>query len=204
MLYGPDGLPLAAVPPGPNPLTEERINRDLHALDTLLHIRWIENAYANHDEDRFEGRYALCCHWPQVDGRWEEVRAGGCDPAAAYDWMGWFCEDMTDAASVPQDPESMMSKVYELLSKADNERQPWAVRMASAMEKNAKRRKEILRDAGDLAQRAAEELFGIKSFRKGKKTNDPQRLDYSGLGREVKEELRHTGLLTDEEEEEDE
>lgn len=200
MLYGPDGSPLQEVAPGPNPLTEERVNAELQSLDTLLHIRWINGAYYNQEKDRDEGRYALCCHWPQVDKRWIEVREGGCDSQAAWDIMGWFCEDMHDASSVPQTPESMMAKAYELLSSADNTRQPWAERMASAMGKNAKRRKDMLTDAGDLAAKAAAEIFGTKSMRKGKKTNDPSRLDYSGLGREVEEELAHQGLLTEEDE----
>ena len=189
-LFGPDGFELKAPVPGPNPFTEERVNKELQSLDSLLHIRWVENVYANQTTQQMEGRYAMCCHWPKVDKRWEEVRSGGCDPAAAFDIMGWFCEDIHDANTVPQDPESIMHKMMELLHNADNERQPWAERMAGTAQHNKDLKKQKVKDAGDLAERAVKEVVGIKSLRYGKKTNDPSRLDHAeGMRRELEEEL---------------
>ena len=189
-LFGPDGFELEAAPPGPNSLTEERVNAELQSLDTLLHIRWVENAYANEAEQRFEGRYALCCYWPKIDKRWEEVRSEGCDPAAAFDIMGWFCEDIHDASTVPRDPESIMNKMLELLHNADNERQPWAERMAGTAQHNKDLKRQKVIEAGEIAERAAKEVMGMKSFRHGKHTNDPSRLDHAdGMRREIEQEL---------------
>lgn len=82
-----------------------------------------------------------------------------------------------------------MQQVEELLGKADNERQPWAERMREAAAHNVKQRKDIVKQAGEYAGQLAREISGIKSFRHGKKTNDPSRLDYSGMGREMAQEL---------------
>ena len=51
-------------------------------------------------------------------------------------------------------------------------------------------KKQKVKDAGELAERAAKEVVGIKSLRYGKKTNDPSRLDHAeGMRRELEEEL---------------
>ena len=113
-------MALGDVPPGPNVLTEERVNRTLRGFDTLLHIRWFESAYRNERLGRYEGRYGLCCWWPRVDKRWSMVQSGEMGELEAFDIMGWFTEDIHDATSIPVDPESMMQKVEELLGKADN------------------------------------------------------------------------------------
>ena len=189
-LFGPDGFALEAAPPGPNSLTEERVNRELQSLDSLLHIRWFECAYANEAEQRLEGRYALCCHWPRSDKRWEMVQSGEISPADTIDIMGWFCEDIHDAGSVPKDPEAVMHKMMELLHNADNERQPWAERMAGTAQHNKDQKKRAVKEAGELAEQAAREVCGIKSFRHGKHTNDPSRLDHAeGMRREIAQEL---------------
>lgn len=188
-IYGPDGMALGDVPPGPNVLTEERVNNELRQLDSLLHIRWFESAYLNQRLGRYEGRYGLCVWWPKVDKRWSMVQSGEMGEQDAFDIMGWFTEDIHDATTVPVDPEAMMHKVHELLAKADNERQPWAERMREASAHNMRQRKKIIQDAAEMTAAVARDISGIKSMRHGKKTNDPHRLDYSGLGKEMAQEL---------------
>ena len=126
------------IAPQPNQLTEDRINAELQMhYDPLLFIGWIKTAYhvsGDLPSDLvFEGRYALCHRWPQVDPRWGEL---GFDYPDSYDILGWFCDDMQDASSVPQEPSSIMQKVFELLGKCDNERFPWADRIMKTVEKN--------------------------------------------------------------------
>lgn len=189
-LFGPDGLPLRDVPPGPSEGLEQRVNDELQRLDTLLHIRWIEKAYFNQRHQRFEGRYALCCWWPKVDKRWQWVQQSKMSADEAFDIMGWFCEDIHNAESVPQKPLAMMDKVYELLSSADNTHRPWADRMAEITAANARHRRQMIDNITELAGKAAAEMHGIKSMRHGKKTSDPLRLDWGGLDVEVEQELQ--------------
>ena len=191
MLFGPDGAVLQDVPPGPSPALEERVNRELQALDTLLHIRWVDNIFYNQSKQRFEGRYGLACHWPQIDKRWEYVKSGKWDGACAYDILGWMTQDMQDASSLElMGADAVIAKALELLARCDNTRQPWAERMLGSAKKNAKARKQAVTRAGDIAAMAAAEIYGVKSFGYGGKgAEDMSRRDYSGLQREVEEEL---------------
>jgi len=150
MLVDTDGRPLAASVRGGSPqrneLTEQRVNAELQQLDSLLHIRWMPFAVGI-PGGRREGRYALCSYWPEIDPRRQGVRDGTQDPAEAFDIIGWFCEDLQDASTVPQDPESIMRKVLDLLHSCDNTRFPWRTRMAQVIEHNKKRQEKVKQEA---------------------------------------------------------
>jgi hypothetical protein len=162
MLVGVDGRPLyarAATATRGSEMMEERINAELRALDSLLHIRWMPFAVGI-PGGRREGRYALCSYWPDVDPRRAQVRAGQYDPNDAFDIIGWFCEDLQDASSVPQDPESIMRKVLDLLHSCDNTRFPWRMRMAQCIEHNKRRQQKVKEEAvQEIKDMAADQYY---------------------------------------------
>lgn len=161
MLVGLDGRPLvtARAAPTRSEATEERVNRELQALDTLLHIRWMPFAVGVPGGER-EGRYALCSYWPQIDPRREWVKKGEYSPEDAFDILGWFCEDLHDAESVPENPEAILRKVLELLHKCDNTRQPWRKRMAECIENNKRRFQKVKEAALDeVTDMAADQYY---------------------------------------------
>jgi len=145
--------------PEPNPDVEQRIRAELQSLDSLLDIRWFPNAVYNPRHRDFEGRYSLICNWPQSDKRWEMVQSG--EIGDAFDSLGWFCEDIHDPESVPVAPDSIMSKVLELLGKCDNTQHPWRERMKELVEKNAKVRKQRQQEVVDRAEDIASTLWGF-------------------------------------------
>jgi hypothetical protein len=190
MLYSPAGTPLNLPPPGPSPQTEALVNAELQKLDTLLHIRWLPIAAWNAAQQRYEGRYALCCFWPDIDKRRQWVRDGTHDPNEAYDSMGWFCDDIMNANSLPREPMAVMHKVLELLGSADNTRVPWAARMRSTIAHNAERKEQVRKRAAEIAGRAIEQLAGIKSFAgQQSHSSDPHDADYDGVRRELEQQL---------------
>lgn len=138
--------------------TEERVNAELRSLDSLLHIRWMPLVVAL-PNGRREGRYALCSYWPSVDPRRAEVQSGQRDPEDAFDILGWFCENMQDANSVPQEPFSIMKKALELLYKCDNTRFPWRQRMAQNIEANKRRQKKVKEEAVDEVKDMAADAY---------------------------------------------
>ena len=150
------------IPPQPNQFTEDRINEELQKhYDPLLFINWISSAYhisGSYETNNlvFEGRYALCHRWPQIDPRWGEM---GFDYPESYDILGWFCADMQDASSVPEDPASIMQLVFELLGKCDNERFPWASRVRKTIENNKRVTAQGQLDALDIVEEAAGDHF---------------------------------------------
>lgn len=163
MLVGVDGRPLVVRGGGPtrNEFTESRVNAELQALDSLLHIKWMPNAVGvlGKPGER-EGRYALCSRWPSIDPRQEWVRKGEYDPDSAFDILGWFCEDLQDAESVPAEPESILHKVLELLHRCDNTKFPWRKRMAEVIEHNKKRQAKMKEEAVDeVKDMAADQYF---------------------------------------------
>lgn len=126
-------------PPEPNPAKEAKVRPRLKELDSLLDIRWIPTVYFNKKYRAFEGRYALICTWPQSDPRWKEFYAGRIEEP--FDILGWFAVDMQDA-EMPLEPDLIWDKVLELLSKADNQKTPWKLRMKQAAEKNARMKRQ--------------------------------------------------------------
>ena len=132
--------------PTPNPFTEERVNAELEKLDSLLSIRWFPTVMMT-SNGTVEGRYGLVCRWPMVDKRWEGVT----NPEDAVDIMGWFCEDLQDASTIPQDPEAILSRVLDLLGNCDNTAEPWAKRMKRAIETNKRVQDKLKEEAMDMA-----------------------------------------------------
>lgn len=161
MLVGLDGQPLSAATLAPtrSEAIEARVNAELQSLDSLLFIKWIPTAYFNQRYKRFEGRYALCCKWPQADKRMEWVQQGKHDPAEAFDALGWFCENIHDGSSVPVNPEHMLDKAKELLSKCDNSRTPWRDRLVKAFAKNVDARQKAKKLALDMAHEEAIDAY---------------------------------------------
>jgi hypothetical protein len=147
--------------PTPNESVEARVNVELQThLDALLFIRWVPMAVWNAPAGRGEGRYALMCRWPSADLRWQWVQDGRHDPNEACDMLGWFCEDMSNANSVPVQPDAMLERVRILLGKCDNTRFPWAERMKQCVEHNAAQRAKLKKDALDNeAHEAAHDAY---------------------------------------------
>lgn len=188
MLYGPSGEAIDATP-GPNELTIERLNKDLaEHFDPLLHIRWLPCAYVNPRTHNFEGRYALCCWWPDADPRRQEVREGKYPPQDAFDRIYWFTEDMHDANSVPQDPASMYELVKEAIHKMDNNRYPWKERMQATVDHNKALREKREKQIADLASGLVGEAVGVKSTRYGSKDSSIENFDLVGHIREIQQE----------------
>ncbi len=150
LILGPDGGSAYSRPEA-NALTEERVNAELQAVDALLFLKWIDAIYWNPREKTWEGRYAIACWWPDADPRRQQVRENKLDPNAAFDILGWACEDMQDASSLPRDPASMLRRILDLLASCDNTRQPWKARMRQVIEHNARRRQQIKDEATDMA-----------------------------------------------------
>lgn len=125
------------VEPQPDPIAEQRIREQLKALDTLLDVRWIQNALWNARHEKLEGRYAIVCKWPLSDKRYSLIQSGeiGDDP---YDILGWVTEDVHNAESPAMSLDAIEQKVVQLLASADNERTPWKQRMAQTIAKNKK------------------------------------------------------------------
>lgn len=133
------------------------MRKQLKDIDSLLDIRWMPNAIWNESAKTMEGRYCLANDWPQGDPRWQLYQTG--EIQEHFDMIGWFCEDIHSADSIPVDIDSIELKVIELLGKCDNSRQSWRDRMKDMVEKNAKLRKNRKQELTDKAQNAAEVLF---------------------------------------------
>ena len=148
------------IPPQPMPDVEERVRKELQAIDPLLDITWVDDVVPNPAHQLYEGRYALICRWPASDGRWQAVREDGYTDA--YDMLGWFCEDPANADSIPQDPYNMMALIYKLLQNADSEEAPWYERMSQVFGKNLDRmrdNKQMLDDeVTEIAERSYSEF----------------------------------------------
>lgn len=156
VLYAPNGSVARSIRsrPEPNAETEQKVREQLQSIDSLLDIRWFPYAIFNEKERDFEGRYALVCIWPQGDPRWQMYQSGEMEDSV--DMLGWFCEDIHDAHSVPVAPDSIERKVIELLGRCDSNRIPHSTRMKQMAEKNAalrkKRRAEVADKAGQIAR----------------------------------------------------
>lgn len=143
---------------------EARVNKELRELDSLLFLFWMDTAYWNDRHKGFEGRYALAVTWPQSDRRWTMYQNG--EIGEPFDILGWFAEDMHNAASVPQSPDLIWNKALELLASADNEREPWKHKMKRVAEANIARKKQIRSDfleneVHDIASHYRAEGLGI-------------------------------------------
>lgn len=143
--------------PQPNEEAEGRVRALLKSMDSLLDVRWFPAAYYNAKHKDYEGRYGLICTWPQTDKRWEMYHSG--EIGEPFDILGWFCEDIHDAESIPRDVDSMERLVVELLGKCDNERFPWRQRMAELVGKNAALRKSRQQEMIDRAEDVAKTLW---------------------------------------------
>ena len=150
--------PISA-PPSPSDTVEVTLKETLQRLDPLLGVMWVPMAAFNEPAKRWEGRYALTCKWPSIDGRWQEVQAGKVPEAEALDIIGWLCEDMQNASSVPTSPDGITDRVLALLGTMDNARYPWKDRMRSVVKKNQELYNTQKKDAADQANRAAEHFY---------------------------------------------
>lgn len=153
----------------------------MRRLDSLLDIRWVPVVVHNPRHNRFEGRYALICFWPQADKRWEWVQQGKHPEADAYDIIGWLCEDMQDAQSVPASDEGVTERVVALLGSMDNTRYPWKQRMQRMVEKNRRVPQQLKQEAMDMAHDAAEHFY-----RQAKNVPQVQGANFDKKGRLVK------------------
>lgn len=160
-LYSPNGSVLRAVRtrPEPNLDTEEKVRKQLKSIDSLLDVRWWPHAVYNEAHNDFEGRYALVCEWPPGDARWELYQKGEIEDNV--DFLGWFCEDIHDAHSVPVAVDSIERKILELLGKCDATRIPHSTRMAQIVEKNAKLRESRKQVYLDQAEDVASTLYSL-------------------------------------------
>lgn len=161
MLYGPNGQSVSSVHitntrPEPQPEAETRVREQLKSIDSLLDVRWFPYAIINPVTNEWEGRYALVCNWPQSDKRWEMYQSGEIEDHC--DMLGWFCEDIHDAKSIPVNVDSIEQKIVELLGKCDANRIPHATRLKQIVEKNAKNRKNRKQPMLDYTQEIAETL----------------------------------------------
>ena len=162
MLYKSDGSPAVTSGhsrPEPQPDAEDRVRKQLKSIDDLLDVRWFPYAIWNERHHSFEGRYALVCRWPLEDKRWELYQKGEIEDAV--DMLGWFCEDMQNAASMPVSVDSIERKVIELLGKCDGTRVPHAVRMRQIVEKNAKLRKDRKQEILDRTEEVSRTLWNL-------------------------------------------
>jgi hypothetical protein len=156
VLYGANGLAVRSTRarPEPNVEAEERVRTMLKSMDELLDIKWYPYAVFNQKYNDYEGRYALVCKWPQGDKRWSMFQSGEIEDPV--DMFGWFCDDITDADSMPVAPDSIERKVLELLGNCDDNRIPHGKRMKQVLSKNAKlrqdRKAEMLDRAGEIAK----------------------------------------------------
>lgn len=162
MLFGPDGRAVGGVRavharPEPQPEAEERVRAQLKAIDELLDVKWFPYAIFNEKQNSFEGRYGLVCKWPQGDKRWELFQNGEIEDPV--DMLGWFCEDIHNAESMPVSVDSIEQKVVELLGKCDATRIPHSTRLRQIVEKNAKVRRDKRSAIGDQAEDVARTLW---------------------------------------------
>jgi hypothetical protein len=77
------------------------------------------------------------------------------------DMLGWFCEDIHDATSMPLGVDSIEQKVIELLGKCDGERIPHKTRMKEILERNAKRRKSNKQTIEDRTHEITSTLWNL-------------------------------------------
>lgn len=164
MLYGPDGRAVhsvraVAARPERQPEAEEKVRLQLKSIDELLDVRWYPYAIWSDKSRSFEGRYALVCQWPNGDKRWELFQSGEIEDPV--DMLGWFCEDIHDATSMPVSVDSIEQKVIELLGKCDATRIPHGTRMRQIVERNAKLRKEKRSEIVDQAEDVARTLWTL-------------------------------------------
>jgi len=148
----------------PQPEAEARVREQLKSIDSLLDVRWFPNAIWNDKHKSFEGRYGLVCEWPQNDPRYQLFQSGEIEDNV--DMLGWFCEDIHNATSMPVSVDSIEQKVIELLGKCDGERIPHSTRMREIAEKNVKNRRNKRQPITDAAQDVAEVLRHMVGTRK--------------------------------------
>jgi hypothetical protein len=161
MLYGPSGSVVRSIRarPEPNVEAEERVRVMLKSMDELLDIKWFPYAVFNPKYNDFEGRYGLICKWPQGDKRWSLFQSGEINEP--FDMFGWFCTDIHDADSMPVSPDSIESKVLDLLGKCDADRIPHTQRMKQVLGKNAEVRRKRVAEVADQAGEIARDLHYI-------------------------------------------
>lgn len=180
MIHTLQSIAYEGIPPTPSADTEQRVREVLATMDSLLDIMWVPTVYYNRSKDRWEGRYALICRWPRIDGRWQEVQSGKVPEQDAYDIVGWLCEDMQDAQSVPQGQEGIAERVVTLLGKMDNERYPWKQRMLATVEKNKKRHEDMKKEVGDMTHDVASYYY-----RQAKQVPQSRGADFNSEGKLV-------------------
>lgn len=164
MLYDAKGRALPTVVsrqarPEPQPEAEEKVRAQLKSIDELLDVRWFPYAIWSEKNRTFEGRYGLVCTWPQNDKRWELYQNGEIEDPV--DMLGWFCEDIHDATSMPVSVDSIEQKIVELLGKCDANRIPHSTRMREIVERNAKVRRDKRSVIDDQVEDVARTLWNL-------------------------------------------
>lgn len=120
---------------------------------------WVENIVFNERQRAFEGRYALACKWRQGDKRYQLAQTGEIDPQSTYDILGWFCEDMQNANSVPIDPDGAIDLALRLISESDLAKHNFYDRMRSTIEHNRNLRRKVREEAGQMAEDEAKQAY---------------------------------------------
>jgi hypothetical protein len=136
---------------------EESLRSQVRQYDGLLDIRYYLTI----------GRYALIAVWPENDPRRELFRKGEVDDDC--DILGWLTVDIQDAdtAGIPLD--QVEKQVQKILSKADNQKVPWKLRLAQIVEHNIKRKKELQKPVIDKVEQIARDLEYMVGHVKGSK-----------------------------------
>jgi len=161
-IYGPYGNVVSGRQrPERQPEAEQQVREKLQQIDSLLDVIWFQHAVYNRRYDDFEGRYALVCNWPIGDPKWQLYQSG--EMQTHHDVLGWFCEDIHDANSMPVSVDSIENKVIELLGKCDGRRMPHTKRMAEIVQKNAKLRKQRRESTLDQVEEMAGTMYDLAS-----------------------------------------
>lgn len=131
----------------------ETLRKQVKAYDGLLDIK-IYPAIR---------RYALVARWPEVDERRALFQRGEVDDDC--DILGWLTVDVQDADTDGIPVEQMDSQIQKILSKADNQKTPWKVRLSQIVEHNIKRRKELKQPIIDRVEQIAKDLVYMSGHR---------------------------------------
>ena len=112
-------------------------------------------------------RYALVAIWPENDERRVLLQKGEIDDDC--DILGWLTVDIQDANTDAIPLDQVERQIERILSRADNQKTPWKLRLAQIVEKNIKRRKEIKAPVIEKVEQIARDLKYMVGLNKASK-----------------------------------
>lgn len=124
----------------------EPLRKQVKTYDGLLDVRYYPTI----------GRYALVAQWPMEDSRRALFQRGEVDDDC--DILGWLTVDIQDADTDGIPMDQMDSQIEKILSKADNQKTPWKVRLQQIVAHNVKKRKELKQPVLDRVEQIAKDL----------------------------------------------